>query len=149
MSARIRIAETERTAMSNHAASAFPNECCGVLLGTRQSEQEWQVSGSRPSRNVTTGDPHRTFEIDPALLIRTQKELRGTETSIIGYYHSHPKGPARPSETDIKSVLEADKIWLIAGYSGETGETEWGAFMSIQSENGFRFEPAELIIERA
>lgn len=149
MSASVRIAEANLTAIKGHAMDAFPKECCGLLIGKHVTATEWHVCQTIQSTNVSDGDLTKTFEIDPALLIRTQKELRDTETEIIGYYHSHPNGPARPSETDIKSVLEADKIWLIAGYWGDTGDTEWGAFMSSRSEGGFKFESAALIVERA
>lgn len=55
-------------------------------------------------------DRHRRYVLDPKEILSLEKELRGTGREILGFYHSHPNHPARPSPTD-----EAQGTW--PGYS--------------------------------
>ena len=51
------------------------------------------------------------------------RRLRGTQTRIIGCFHSHPDGAPEPSATDRASAFESDFLWLIAGGSPDGGFT--------------------------
>ena len=67
-----------------------------------------------PSRRRTS--PHdrtRSFEIDPAVLLRTHREARGAGQQVIGHYHSHPNGRAEPSKRDAARAVENGQLWLI------------------------------------
>jgi proteasome lid subunit RPN8/RPN11 len=78
-----------------------------------------QVAGSR---NLAALARDR-FEIDPALQFHWQRHLRGTAESVIGHYHSHPKGPAAPSATDIAEANDPALLWLITSLAGEAPST--------------------------
>ncbi|WP_235902765.1 M67 family metallopeptidase [Sandarakinorhabdus oryzae] len=89
-------------------ASATPDvEVCGLLLGTGG-----RVERLVPARNVAH-DPARSFEIDPATLLATHREARGTGLAVIGHWHSHPNGRAEPSARDAARATENGQIWLI------------------------------------
>ena len=105
----------------DEAARAFPYECCGLLLGTERIEL------ALPAANVAP-NPARHFEIDPAALIAAHRAARCGGPPVIGYYHSHPTGDARPSATDHGQAAHDGKIWAIVGggdvtfwRDGETG----------------------------
>jgi len=89
------------------AAAAHPQECCGLLLG-----REGEVLEARPARNVSPCSERR-FEIDPMALIAAHKAARGGGMQIVGYYHSHPKGDADPSETDAAMAAHDGALWAI------------------------------------
>jgi proteasome lid subunit RPN8/RPN11 len=89
------------------AAAAAPEECCGLLLG-RPGHIETAVS----AKNVAA-DPARSFEIDPAVLLRTHREARGSGRQVIGHYHSHPNGRAEPSKRDAARAVEDGQLWVI------------------------------------
>ena len=144
MSAQVFMSRQNLEHVSTHARSAYPEECCGLLIGPPPKADTWQVSRVIASENATQGDPRKTFEIDPTLLIRTQRELRETGEEIIGYYHSHPDGPPRPSAVDEQSVLEDHKLCLIAGYAHETREVSFGSFITYPAPCGFAFVTSEL-----
>jgi len=93
-------------------AAAYPNEGCGLLVGRRQDDRV-EVTALAPSANLAPDPAHR-FEIDPALRLRLQRELRGSGEDIVGLYHSHPDGAAAPSDTDARMAWEPELIWLIA-----------------------------------
>lgn len=97
------------------ARDAFPLESCGILLGHGQSIDE-----ARPTANVAP-DPARHFEIDPAALIAAHRAARdGSGAHVIGYFHSHPNGLARPSATDQASAARDGRIWAIAAQGAIT-----------------------------
>lgn len=90
------------------AAAAAPEECCGLLLG-----RPGRIEAAVPARNVAA-DPSRSFEIDPAVLLRTHRESRGQGRQVIGHYHSHPNGRAEPSKRDAARAIDNGQLWLIA-----------------------------------
>ncbi|MGV2495415.1 Mov34/MPN/PAD-1 family protein [Pelagerythrobacter aerophilus] len=91
------------------AAAADPRECCGILLGDGGT-----VRALAPARNVHPA-PETHFEIDPRALIDAYRAARGGGPQVMGYYHSHPHGPAEPSATDRASAARDGRIWAIAG----------------------------------
>ena len=99
------------------AESAYPEECCGLLVGRRRGA-ETIVSRVVPSRNLAldeSGAPRRgdRFEVDPEIRLHVMRECEGTGEDIVGHYHSHPDHPPRPSEHDLEMALEPELIWLI------------------------------------
>lgn len=91
------------------AVRAAPDECCGLLLG-----QGAHIGEARPAANVAA-DPRRRFEIDPRALIDAFRAERIGGPEVLGYYHSHPSGPAGPSAVD-KAMAHGDgRIWAIVG----------------------------------
>jgi len=109
--------------------AAVPAEACGLLIGRVGIAGRVRVTGVEPARNVAA-DPVRAFEVDPGLRIGLERELRPGPLAIVGHYHSHPAGPARPSATDAARVIERALVWLIVGL--EAGQAvEIGAFRPV------------------
>ena len=82
--------------IEREGVAAYPNECCGLLVG-----KDRNVERIVPMPNVF--DPverfHR-FTIDPLTLAKVDDEASRQGKAVIGFYHSHPDHPARPSEYD-------------------------------------------------
>src|SRR5205823_732579 len=83
-------------AMEGHAREAFPEECCGFLLG-RLSEPR-RVEEAKRAKNVAVADRSRRYEIDPLELLHADDDARARGLDLVGIYHSHPNHPAAPSE---------------------------------------------------
>lgn len=94
-------------AMLREAAAAHPLECCGLLLGHGEA-----IAAAVPAANVAD-DPARRFAIDPAALIAAHRAARGGGPQVLGYYHSHPTGDARPSATDRAEAAGDGRVWAI------------------------------------
>jgi len=82
-----------------HAEASYPEECCGVLIGTLEGDR------SDVERVVSVGNEreesrHNRYLISPETVLAAHKEARALGCDVIGYYHSHPDHPARPSEFD-------------------------------------------------
>ena len=97
--------------LESRARAAQPEEACGLLEGRAVGDAR-QVTRLHPSENLAD-DPAARFEVDPRLLLRLQKELRGRRTELVGIYHSHPTGPARPSATDLAMAWQPELVWVI------------------------------------
>ena len=89
------------------AQRAHPRECCGLLLG-----QGERVALAQSAANVHP-QPERNFEIDPGALIAAHRAARAGGLELLGYYHSHPNGLARPSDTDRAMASGDGRAWAI------------------------------------
>jgi proteasome lid subunit RPN8/RPN11 len=80
---------------------AYPHECCGVLLGAIYDDDSRMVENIIPINNAREREEqYHRFKIEPEDLMRAQKEARAQNREVLGFYHSHPDHPARPSEYD-------------------------------------------------
>lgn len=83
----------------------MPAECCGLLLGRGD-----EVVHAVRARNIAP-EPTRRFLVDPADHFAALRRGRAAGLSILGAYHSHPRGAAVPSETDREDAL-ADESFI-------------------------------------
>ena len=111
----LRIDEASLKTIRDHGGREYPSECCGILLGHADGGQK-VVREVVPLRNLRhdpqraeellpLADPGRESErnrflIDPREQLRVEKDARARQLDVLGYYHSHPDHPARPSEYD-------------------------------------------------
>ena len=111
----LRLTQQQLDAIRQHGARDYPSECCGVLLG-KANGSERKVSEVVSLKNLRH-DPARAqellpvddqnketdrnrFLIDPLEQLRVEKGARVRGVEVLGYYHSHPDHPARPSQYD-------------------------------------------------
>ena len=84
--------------------AAYPNECCGAILGadiTGTDGIQRIVKRLEPLKNsFSQGEQYHRFSLDPAELMRLEKQSSEWKLTVQGFYHSHPDHPARPSEYD-------------------------------------------------
>lgn len=117
---RLEIAKADLAAIGAAAVAAYPEECCGLLVGS-SAGGGWRVERIVPAANVAT-EPARHFEVDPATLLAAHREAREAGLSVIGHYHSHPNGRAAPSDHDRARAAEsgaAGEVWLVVPVSTE------------------------------
>ncbi|MBV9084758.1 MAG: M67 family metallopeptidase, partial [Acidobacteriaceae bacterium] len=88
--------------MVNHAQAAYPNECCGAMIGSINDGRK-TVSVAMALDNVSSGSQRARYELRPEDLLRADKEARTRKLDLIGVYHSHPDCGAYFSETDLKN----------------------------------------------
>jgi len=80
--------------------AAYPNECCGILIGKETSGRR-RVERLAPMKNAFDAvEQYHRFTIDPLAQIEAEKSADDAGQMVLGYYHSHPDHPARPSEYD-------------------------------------------------
>ncbi len=109
--------------MFDHAESAYPNECCGLIVGTMG--QTRLVHAVRRCGNLNTERARDRYDLDPVDMLRVQREFENSPWDIIGVYHSHPDHPSRPSQTD------TERAW--PDYSYVIISVEKGTVKGVQS----------------
>ena len=123
-----------------HAREGRPREVCGLLAGRTSPGARDVVHALR----VRNAHPHPTHEytLDPEEHLRATlhvEDVLGLE--IVGFYHTHPTGPARLSATDA-----ARASWPGASYLLIHFEPTEGHVSARWDEENARFvdEPVEV-----
>ena len=111
----LKLGHEQREAIRQHSVRDYPNECCGVLLGKVEGDakhvaevvalRNLRHDPSRAQELLPVDDPGRETErnrflIDPLEQLYVEKDARARGLEVLGYYHSHPDHPARPSDYD-------------------------------------------------
>jgi desampylase len=92
-----------------HARDAWPQECCGLLLGTTRSiEAAYRARNDHEERRTR-------YLVRPEDHFAAIRVARARTLEIVGAYHSHPAGRPRPSATDRDEAHAGGFIYLIAG----------------------------------
>jgi proteasome lid subunit RPN8/RPN11 len=94
----VRISGTAWAVMLAHARAAYPEECCGAMLGAGG-----EVSLALPLENAAAESRRTRYQIRPEDLLEATREARQRGLEILGVYHSHPDRDAYFSETDLKN----------------------------------------------
>jgi proteasome lid subunit RPN8/RPN11 len=88
--------------MVSHAQEAYPNECCGAMLGSLDGDRKL-VREALPLENAFEGAQATRYELRPADLLAADKAARERHMDLIGIYHSHPDCDAYFSRTDLQN----------------------------------------------
>ena len=102
--------------IEQHGAEAYPNECCGMLLGKEQGGRK-VIEDILPLPNAREDSPRNRFLILPEDFLKGEREARSRGLDIIGFYHSHPDHFAQPSEYD-RAHAWPWYTYLILGVNG-------------------------------
>jgi proteasome lid subunit RPN8/RPN11 len=79
-----------------HGEETFPHECCGALVG-----RDGHVTAAVPLPNTTEEGPRRRFLVRPADYRMAEARASELGGELLGFYHSHPDHPAKPSQFDL------------------------------------------------
>ena len=98
--------ELERN-IRTHGETAYPNECCGVLIG--EVDNTGIVKTARSTLTIDNaredGEQYHRFLITPEDMLRAEQTARSMKLDVIGFYHSHPDHPSAPSGYDKDHAL--------------------------------------------
>ncbi|MFP9190476.1 desampylase [Natronosalvus vescus] len=122
----LELPESIEEAIVEDARSAVPEECCGVFGGGFDTNRS-RVDSRYPTRNVAA-EPRREYRIDPEEQLAVFEELEDRGEEIVGFYHSHPRGPHEPSETDVAGAAWPDRSYVIVSLEGDHGEEVIGSW---------------------
>ena len=108
-------------AIRRHGEEAYPHECCGALVG-----RGGIVSATVALPNTTDEGPRRRFLVRPSDYRLAEQRAAEIGGDLLGFYHSHPDHPARPSPYDLDHAWPTFAYVIVSVRSGAAGDmTVW------------------------
>jgi proteasome lid subunit RPN8/RPN11 len=104
---------TVDAAIRAHGRDAFPHECCGALLG-----RDGVVQEAFALPNTTEEGPRRRFLVRAEDYRVAETRARATELDLLGFYHSHPDHPAKPSQFDLDHAWPSFSYVIVSVMAG-------------------------------
>jgi proteasome lid subunit RPN8/RPN11 len=92
-------------AIRAHGQETYPHECCGAIVGRND-----RVGAIVALPNTTEEGPRRRFLVRPSDYREAERRASELGGELLGFYHSHPDHPARPSQYDL------DHAWPTFAY---------------------------------
>lgn len=112
---------TVADAIRRHGSETYPNECCGAMIG-----RDGVVSGAYALPNTTDEGPRRRFRVRPEDYREAERQASQARGELLGFYHSHPDHPARPSQYDLDHAWPFFSYVIVSIRGGEPQEmTSW------------------------
>ena len=121
-----------------HGVETFPYECCGALLGrdsvafensaqdVTRSEAAREVLELFPLVNRRDDSPHNRFAVTAEDVRDAEKAATAQGFEVIGWYHSHPDHPARPSDFDREHAWPWYSYVIVSVMAGKPADmTSW------------------------
>ena len=125
-----------------HLEAGYPYEQCGILVG-RTLGEDVVVEAIRESQNLVVDRKADRYEIDPRDQLVAERDLAVSGRVVVGYYHSHPDHPARPSETDAAFAWPRTVYVIVSIEKGAAkAATAW-----VLRESERRFDEVMLDVE--
>lgn len=132
--------------MRAHGEETYPNECCGIMLGTT-GEGSIEVTELLRAGNTRTDSAHNRYHIAPQELIAAQREGRKKGLDIVGFYHSHPDHPAQWSKTDFAEAHWFGCAYVITGVDKGRARTTNSFLLEGTGEEDKAFKPQMIAVE--
>jgi proteasome lid subunit RPN8/RPN11 len=108
-------------AIRAHGAETYPNECCGALIG-----RDGVVTETLALPNTTEEGPRRRFKVRPQDYRAAEGRATQVGAELLGFYHSHPDHPARPSQYDLDYAWPFFSYVIVSVREGVSGDmTSW------------------------
>jgi proteasome lid subunit RPN8/RPN11 len=118
---RVILDEGVAEAIRRHGEETYPHECCGALVGA-----DGRVTAAVALPNTTEEGPRRRFLVRPSDYRQAEVQAGALGGELLGFYHSHPDHPARPSQYDLDHAWPNFAYVIVAVASGSARDmTVW------------------------
>lgn len=114
----ITISHEVAAAIRAHGEETYPHECCGALVG-----RDGVVTSVVQLPNTTEEGPRRRFLVRPDDYRLAERSASDAHAELLGFYHSHPDHPARPSQYDLDHAWPTF-AYIIVSVSGDSLPSE-------------------------
>jgi len=125
----LRLDPAVRDDLFAHAREGAPDEVCGVLAGTHGDggahgdDASTAVASARATN--AAAHPRTRYELDPAEQLALMRDLEAGGDEVVGFYHSHPRGPPAPSAVDAREATWEGYSYVIVSLDGEPVVRSW------------------------
>jgi proteasome lid subunit RPN8/RPN11 len=135
---RLRFEGDTRAHLEALAAGTYPVEGCGVLIG--RAGNPVSVVQVTIGRNLVVERARDRYELDPGDILAAERSARAEGLDVVGFWHTHPDHPARPSNFDTERAWP-DYVYVICSTTAE-GVADLRAWW-LDAASG-QFDEAEL-----
>jgi proteasome lid subunit RPN8/RPN11 len=111
---RLTITASVDREIRRHGQETYPHECCGALIG-----RDGAVDDVFPLPNTTEEGPRRRFLVRPSDYRLAERRASEVGGELLGFYHSHPDHPARPSQYDLDHAWPTFAYIIISVVDGD------------------------------
>ncbi len=119
--ARLVLARGVAGAIRRHGEETYPDECCGALVGGNGS-----ADAIVALPNTTEEGPRRRFLVRPSDYRLAEQRAGDLGAELLGFYHSHPDHPARPSQFDLDHAWPTFAYVIVSVAAGAAADmTVW------------------------
>ncbi|HEV3233604.1 MAG TPA: M67 family metallopeptidase [Candidatus Dormibacteraeota bacterium] len=120
----MRIALQLQQQMTAMGEAAYPNEGCGIFLGTPGEDPD--VVEVRLATNLRQDRTRDRYVMDPKDIMLAEREAEARGLEVLGFWHTHPDHPARPSQYDADHAWPEYVYVIMAIEAGKLAEvTAW------------------------
>jgi proteasome lid subunit RPN8/RPN11 len=120
-SQQLNVSSVVADAIRQHGEQTYPHECCGALVGS-----ENEVTAAVALSNTTDEGPRRRFLVRPEDYRLAERRASELGATLLGFYHSHPDHPARPSQYDLDHAWPTFAYIIVAVANGKAADmTVW------------------------
>ena len=110
-------------ALQHHVEGTYPYEGGGWLIGRADELGRKVVTEIRPIENQRArADQHNRILITDQMYREGEAYADGKDVMLIGFFHSHPDHPARPSEFDREHALPWWSYLIISVEQGQSAD---------------------------
>ncbi|MFD1587715.1 desampylase [Halorientalis brevis] len=99
-----------------HARTGSPEEVCGILGGEFGADESHAGASYRTDNAADA--PRTEYAIDPEEQFAVMDDVEDAGRDVVGFYHSHPQGPPRPSQTDRARATWEGYTYVIVSLDG-------------------------------
>ena len=137
----LKLSSDEMLQVHLQVCQAYPEEGCGVLIGletrgTREIERAIGIENQRGDRR------HQRYLMTPEQFLDAERRARADSLEVLGFFHSHPDAPARPSSFDLEHAWDYYSYLIVSVSQGVVADTR--AWRLRPDRSGFDPEPLEL-----
>ena len=126
-----------------HGARDYPNETCGAMLGVDGADGNTESREARalfPLVNRRDDSPRNRFAVTADDVRAAERAATEQNLELIGWYHSHPDHPARPSEFDREHAWPWYSYVIVSVAAGQPRDmTSWRL-----ADDRSHFDPEEI-----
>ena len=140
---KIHLLDSQLAQIARHGEEAYPFEGCGILLGRIEEDRKIVVEVLMTDNAREETAQHNRYLIPPEEQLQAEDlaEERGLE--VIGFFHSHPDHPARPSDTDLEYGWPGYSYLITTVQGGVAGATRSFTLRQDHSD----FDQEQLVIK--
>jgi proteasome lid subunit RPN8/RPN11 len=118
---QLRLPRSVEQEIRRHGEETYPHECCGAMLG-----RDGRVESVVALPNTTEEGPRRRFLVRPSAYREAERRASELGGELLGFYHSHPDHPARPSQYDLDHAWPTFAYIIVSVAQGVSQEmTVW------------------------